>query len=75
MEIAELTIGARILLENGSEGEVVAIAADRKSASLRLLEAPFESAALGTVREYTAFDLVAFVGGEAYDSSKPPAVR
>ncbi len=75
MEVSELSPGAKILLEDGSVGEVVGIASHGKSASLKLLEAPFDPGALGSIRECTSFDLVAFVGGEAYDSSKPPLGR
>ncbi len=51
-------------------GEVVGIAADQKSASLKVLEAPFDPGKEGTTIEASSFDLVAFVDGDNYDSSK-----
>lgn len=73
MEVSELTKGARVLLEDGTIGEVVGIAADQKSASLKVLEAPFDAGKEGTMIETSGFDLVAFVDGDNYDSSKSSA--
>lgn len=73
MEVSELTKGSRVLLEDGTVGEVVSIAADQKTASLRVLEAPFDPGKEGTQMEVTSFDLVAFVDGDSYDSSKSSA--
>lgn len=70
MEVSELTKGARVLLEDGTIGEVVGIAADQKSASLKVLEAPFDPGKEGMTIEASGFDLVAFVDGDAYDSSR-----
>ena len=75
MEVSELTVGAHVLLEDGSVGEVVSIAPGKQSASLKMLETPFDPGQVGKVQECTSFDLVAFVEGEAYDSSRPPAAR
>jgi len=73
VEVSELTKGSRVLLEDGTVGEVVSIAADQKTASLRVLEAPFDPGKEGTQMEVTSFDLVAFVDGDSYDSSKSSA--
>lgn len=72
MEISELTQGARVLLEDGNVGEVVSIAADGKSAGIKIVEAPFEPAKEGTVIDCTSYDLVAFAEGMNYDSTRPP---
>ncbi|MSQ10147.1 MAG: hypothetical protein EXR52_03990 [Dehalococcoidia bacterium] len=69
MEVSELTKGARVLLEDGTVGEVVSIAADHKTASLRVIEAPFDPAKDGSLMDVTSYDLVAFVEGDSYDSS------
>ena len=70
VEVSELTKGARVLLEDGTVGEVVSIAADQKTASLRVVESPFDPGKEGSLMDATSFDLVAFVEGDGYDSSK-----
>lgn len=73
MEVSELTQGARVLLEDGTVGEVVAIAPDRKSASLRVIDTPFDPGRAGATIEVTSFDLVAFAEGDAVFDAPPTA--
>lgn len=71
MDITTLCRGATVLLEDGSVGEVVDLAVQAATASVRVLESPFAPDQVGRVRTCTDYDIVAVVEGGTFDSSQP----
>ena len=68
MDLKALTQGTKLLLEDGSEVEVVAPSADGESIRVRYLDSPFSPELAGTEGEVTDYEIAGLTNDEASDT-------
>jgi hypothetical protein len=73
MDIASLSAGATLWLEDGSLVVVVAPSVDGASVRVRYLDCPFSPERVGTEASCTDYEVVGYADGERADSRLPPA--
>lgn len=72
MDIKELYVGARVVLEDGSIAEVLTPPGKDGSVRVRYIDAPFAASLVGTEADCTDYEIQAFVQGNEFDSRAQP---
>ena len=67
MDIRELAVGQRVIMEDGSIGIVLEPSRDGSSVKVRYVEAPFDQALLGTEAVCTDYEIVGLASDAAAD--------